>query len=157
MRRLMLIPSLALALTLVSASSAEATLYRGGGKGVDVVFRAQGRQLVVARVSARLYCVTGDGKRHFSRVKKLYATPGSPLRLDRNGKFRWDSSGRPQEEGFTEEEFFAGRVGSNFVTGRFEYFRSINLRHRRVKCQTGSYPFGPSAVTFRARRQVGGS
>lgn len=154
MRRTILVSALSLMLVLASASGVEAAFYVGrGGKGIRVAFRTQGQKLVLADISVRLYCVTADGERHFNHFKRRYASPESPLRLSGSGKFRWDSSGRPQEEGFTEEEFLVGRVGHDFVTGRFEYHRSYNLQHRRVRCQTGTYPFGPSAVPFRARRR----
>jgi hypothetical protein len=157
MRRSIPIAILVLALGLGAAATSEAAFYVGYGNGIRVTFRVKGHQLIQADVVARLYCVGPHGRRHFNRIRQEYAFPDSPLRLDRRGGFRWDTKGERQEEGFTVEDFLAGRVGRNAITGRYEYFRSMNFGHRRVKCRTGSYRLGPgeTEVPFRARRQVG--
>ena len=159
MRRAILTPILvvALVLGLGSAARSEAAFYLGGGEGIRVAFRVKGHRLVWASVFVRLYCVRPEGKRHFNRAKQSYATPDYPWRLTRHGTFRWDTRGLRQEQGFTLEDFIAGRVGEEFVTGRYYYERGFTLRRRMVDCRTGSYPFsqGESEVPFRARLQPG--
>lgn len=139
----------------LSATSAEAAFYVGGGKGIRVTFRVKGHRLVWANVVARLLCVRPNGEQHFNRIKRNYATPDYPLRLDGRGGFRWDTRGRRQEEGFSVEDFLVGRVGPNLLTGRYEFTRRFSLRHRRVVCRTGLDPAHPgrAEVPFRARRR----
>jgi hypothetical protein len=159
MRRAILTAILVLMLSIAVVASSEAAFYVGGGKGIRVAFRVKGHKLVQADVVARLYCVGPRGRRHFDRIKEEYAFPDVPLRVDRRGRFRWDTRGEPQEEGLTLEELLVGRIGPDLVTGRYEYFRSLNFGRRRVRCRTGSYPLRPgkTEVPFRARRQVGRS
>jgi len=157
MRRFILIALLGLLLGLVPAPSAGATFYLGGGKGIRVAFRLKEHKLIQAEVVARLYCVGPHSKRHFSRIKFNYAFPEDPLRLDRLGRFRYDTRGLSQEEGFRLEEFIGGQVSGGSITGRYEYFRAGGSRH--MDCRTGSFPrtYGETASRFVARRQVAGS
>jgi hypothetical protein len=153
MRRATLISLLLLALSLGSASSSEAALYRDGGDGIRIVLRVQGAKVVWANVFVRLYCKRPNGERHLNRYKLNYASPQHPLRLDRRGRFRWDTRGQRQEEGFTQEDALIGRVGAERITGQYEYYRSFTLGRRDVTCQTRSYPFGPALMSFQARRR----
>jgi hypothetical protein len=157
MRRTILLPILALILGLGWAPGAEAAFYAGGGKGIKVAFRVKGDQLVWANVFVRLYCVLPDGERHFGRYKENFAEPEYPLGISPRGGFHWDTRGREQEQGFTQEEFLRGRVDRDLLKGRFEFFRSLSLPSRTVKCRTGSYPLQPgkTEVPFRARRLAG--
>lgn len=150
MRRTTLIAILGLVLILSAASSAEAAYYVGGGKGIRVTFRVKAYKLIQADVVARLYCIGRHGGKHFDRIEKRYATPEDPLRLDRRGGFRWDTTGLRQEEAFALEEFLGGRVSGGSVTGRFEYFRDGG--RRQTNCRTGSFPLKPgdTALEFRA-------
>jgi hypothetical protein len=159
MRRAILIPLLALMLGFGSVAGSEAAFYVGGGKGVKVTFRVKGHKLIQATVVARLYCFGPHGRRHFNRIRDEYAFADSPLRLNGQNRFRWDTRGERQEEGFAVEDFLAGHVGRDLITGKYEYIRSYSLRHRHEDCRTGSDPLKPgeTEVAFRARRQVSGS
>jgi hypothetical protein len=155
-RRMIVIAILGLAISL-TATTAEAALYVGGGKGIRVTFRVKGHKLIQADVVARLYCIGRHGEEQFDRIEQQYATREDPLRLDRRGGFRWSTIGARQEESFALEEFLGGRVSGDSVTGRFEYFRDGG--RRQTNCRTGSFPLEPgeTAVRFMARRQVAGS
>jgi len=153
MRRLTLISIVALALSLGSAPGSKAALYRDSGDGFKISLRVKGAKLVWANVFVRLYCTRPTGERHLNRFKLNYASPEYPIRLDGRGRFRFDTRGFRQEEGFTQEEALIGRVGAGRVTGQYAYYRSFTLNRRNVTCQTRSYPFGPSLVAFRARQQ----
>lgn len=149
MRRATLISVLVLALSLGSASSSEAAVYRDRGDGIRIVLRVKGSKLVWANVFVRLYCRRSNGERHFSRYKQNYASPDYPLRLDGRGRFRWVNNS--EEQGFSLEEELVGRVGAGQVRGRYEFYRGYTLPSRDVTCQTGTYPFASPQVAFRAR------
>jgi hypothetical protein len=152
MRRSSLISILVLALTLGSAPTSDAALYRDSGNGFRIVIRTQGAKIVRANVFVRLYCVRPHGERHFNRYQRNYASLEQPIRLDRRGRFRWISRGR-QEEAFSEEEALFGRVGADRATGQYEYLRSFRLAHRDVICQTRSYAFSSPLLPFEAARR----
>jgi hypothetical protein len=152
MRRLVLFFSLLSVVALGAAPGSQASFYVGHGEGIRVAFRVKGDELVWANVFVRLYCTRRNGERHLNRYAQNYATPDYPLHIDRDGAFKEESPDGVQEEGFSEEEALVGRVGAKTVTGKFEYSFSFSLPHRKVDCQTGSYPFGHrTAVPFRAR------
>jgi hypothetical protein len=156
MHRMITIAILGLALGL-SATTAEAALYVGGGEGIRVTFRVKGHTLIQADVVARLYCIGRHGEEQFDRIERRYATREDPLRLDRRGGFRWDTTGLRQEEAFALEEFLGGRVSGDSVRGRFEYFRDGG--RRQTNCRTGSSPLKPgdTALEFRALLRPGRS
>jgi hypothetical protein len=155
MRRVLLVFILALMLCLGPAASSQGAFYFGQREGIRVAFRVKGHRLVWANVVARLLCIRPNGEQHFNRIKRNYATPEYPLRLDQSGGFNWDTRGRRQEEGFSVEDLLVGRVGTHLVTGRYEFTRRFSHHHRRVVCRTGLDPAHPgrAEVPFRARRR----
>jgi hypothetical protein len=152
MRRIVFGLLVAGVLSSATATAAHAAFYVGGGKGIKVAFRVRGDKVIAAAVTTRLYCKREESRlsRHF---RKGYASPDYPLRLNARGVFSWDTTGRRQEESFTQEEFLSGHVGPKFVVGRFGYYESRSYEKQRLRCQTGSYPFGDYEVKFRARRR----
>jgi hypothetical protein len=106
-----------------------ASHYVGGGKGVRVTFRVKDRKIIGAEVVA-------------------------PLRLNRQGIFRSDTTGLSQEEGFAEEDLLRGRVTADLVVGR-AYQRGCwqgSFPHRDSGAGGGSSGGGSVALRVRSCR-----
>jgi hypothetical protein len=151
-RRLFFLPILSVVLAGVLASGAQGALYRGGGHGVHVVFRTEGRKVVWANVHSRLNCTKEELGRHFGREVRDYAEPSSPLPIDEMGNFSFVDRAPIQEESYEVFEALFGHVGPRAVTGRYEYKFSKSYLPRWVQCQTNTFAYGPSEARFRARR-----
>jgi hypothetical protein len=151
-RRLLLSLTLSVVFAAILASGAQGALYRGGGHGVHVVFRTEGREVVWANVHSRLNCTKEDMGRHFGREVRNYAQPSSPLSVDAMGNFSFVNRAPIQEESYEVFEALFGHVGPRAVTGRYEYTFSKSYLPRFVQCQTNTFAYGPSEARFRARR-----
>lgn len=151
-RRLVLVAIGAAILTTLLVSGAQGALYRGGGHGVHVVIRTEGRKVVWANIHSRLNCTKAGIGRHFGREVKNYAEPSSPLSIDGMGNFSFVDRAQIQEENYEVFQALFGHVGPRAVTGRYEYNFSKTFLPRWVHCQTNTFPYGPSEAHFRARR-----
>jgi hypothetical protein len=133
---------------------AGSTLYIGHDPGVRIAIRVRGRKVILLKALMRLNCVGPRGRHHFSRVKKRFAEAGSPLAIDRGGRFL-EPPLRDEEPGSLIEEGVAGHVSQSFVTGSVLYL--AYEEYRDLRCQTGDrLPHAgvkPSRVRFRAERR----
>jgi hypothetical protein len=163
MRKALIPILLALALLAAPTAGADATLYRGGGDGIQVEFRVRGHKIVYARIAAGLYCTRSGGERHRNRVRSYFgvhdfpkdATDIStrPITVRRNGRFS-DEAPRGEEDSGFSEKILEGVVRSDVVSGRFRI-----RDHFEIECRTGGYQrygsrhFAKDTLHFRARRR----
>lgn len=133
-------------------------LYTGRGKGIKkVTFRLQGHQLIEARIAFFERCTTrggGQGRRYRLRQEFDEASRRSPLRVDGRGRFRvfrWDVAASSDER-----EFFAGKVTSRSIVGRFARESNGSASESGIsdKCHTGPYGEPMKASTFHAWRRL---
>lgn len=164
MHRVILLMSVVCALTLSFAQSADAALYRGGGKAIRVELRVKGMQIVFAKVRTTLRCTDRDDDRR--RLRRFGAAWGvdqfppdvneihtRPIDLLSSGRFEasYDRDSAPEEEGFWNEELFVGRVKPSAVEGVFAYEEDYHSPHRDEVCRTSHFrSFGSKLLRFRA-------
>jgi hypothetical protein len=141
------VASIVALLSLLSAGSASAAYYVGGGEGISVEMRVRFGKIAYARVETTLYCTPRPafpGGPPHTKPLRFYVGPNAgedatsiynrKVPVGKRGGFEYFSESSPLDETGSAEMVFAGRVSSSVVLGRFRDRASYD-----EACRTGGF------------------